>query len=162
MEHYVNVLNAYSILYFGILGNDTVKLNELLTDKNPNYDLEEYDVSTLYLEFIDKFLKINYEKNPFLVVVLKHYINCSSELFEKHKPKFLKNFQKIQDEILPKIKNYRNTEMETDMPIFKNHRNKEELNMEIKILETTLKETLSSKKVKTKFVKYDEHVRDYK
>ena len=159
LENYLEILDAYSMLFFSIIGVDFKFLLKKIGKITKLRNFTKFDTTSYYLNYLQNLLKLDYSKNPFITVVLKNYVLSSSEVFLVHKNEMLSNFEKINKEILPKLTNYIKNNAKKDFNLLNKTENYKELEISLKVLEKELQKILKERKVIDKFIKYDEKVR---
>lgn len=162
-DTYIEILDAYSLLYFAIIGVD---FRNYIASFNRTHSIEKvgkiYDCSRLYFEFYQNLSKNFNEKeqtSPFVPVVLKNFIWASSEIIEKNLEKFLDIFTDIRDNFIPKFKTYLSGNCKFDYIILENPTLKRDLEMDLKVLLSEVNEVVQKRSVINKTIKYDEAVR---
>ena len=159
LEDYLEILDAYSMLFFSIIGVNFKNLIRIIKQYSKIGHMNRYNLTHNYLNFLENLMKLDYWKYPFITVVLKNYILASSEVFKENKDEMLKNFILIKNVIIPKLKEYIEKQVKEDFPLLNEKQNFKELEISMRVLEKELEKILSDRKVVDKFIKYDEKVR---
>jgi hypothetical protein len=159
VENYIEVLDAYSMLFFSIVGDDLILLKKKIAQFKNFTTKYNFDFKDYYLDFLKKIEEFEYWKNPFIVVILKNYILCSSELFFTKKEEMMKNFLKMEKTMIPKIEEYMNKELKKVFKLFEKKENIKEIEISLSILKNELAKIIKEKNVVDKYIKYDEKVR---
>lgn len=153
-EEFSNLLEGYSILFFGISGVGYESIKKFSDLQSGQF----YDYSKLYLDYLEKLKQKEYWRHPFIAFVLKNYIKCSSELFQTQRDFFLKEFEYIQKIMLPKIES-EYTQFDKKYKLL-NADFKKEIQIGITVLQKTLKQVLEKKTVIQKYTEYDKEARE--
>ncbi len=161
-EVYVEILDAYSLLFFSIVGVDFRNYAQGFARGRFGLSRRLYDCSRLYLDYYNQLSTQFYATGktlPFAAIPLKHFISASSELFDRHSAALLTAFADIQDRFVPQLKEYLRTQAGTDFPILQNSPVLKDLEMEASVLLREAQGAVQTNQVKDKTIKYDEGVR---
>lgn len=161
-EVYLEILDAYSLLLFAIIGVDFRNYTQGFSRGRFGLARRLYDCSRLYLDYYQQLSTQFYDSGkilPFAAVPLKHFIGASSELFDRHSEPLLTAFADIQDRFVPRLKEYLRTQAAADFPLLRNSPVLKDLEMEASVLQQEAAGVLRANAVKDKTIKYDEGVR---
>lgn len=161
-ETFSDSLNAYSLLFFAILGVDGSQMANVFQNSRLGRNRRSLDCSRFYLDFYRKLSESFYESartSPFAMIPLKHFICCASDLLPKHRTAFMEAFSDIAHRFVPRLKQYLSGAAATDCPILAGSPVLAELQIEADVLLNEASHVARSGELRDKTIKYDEGAR---
>ena len=158
IEKYIDVIDAYSLVFFNVLGTDLSKYRTIFSKKGMTLPIRPFRADERYIDYYFK-LKAFKEMNPAIPVILRNFVLSSSEIFPKYREKFLEIFKDIRDNRRAELDTYISGPLKNELKLFENKSNRDSLLSEVIVLKREVEDALKSGSVQDKFTKYDPQAR---